>query len=123
MKLYISGPISNYPNKNERAFQDMARAVNLLGHHAVTPFNLNTVEPQSAKDWVSNMKRDIKYLPSFDGLVLIKGWELSLGSKIEVALAHFLNIPIYRYSYGTLVIVDIAVDLEVTSLIPSDLFN
>lgn len=96
MKLYISGPITGYPNKNREAFEEVAAVVKQLGHDPVTPFDLNVVEPVESTDWVANMKRDLKFVPTVDGFVMLDDWEKSKGACVEVAVAYFLEIPLYK---------------------------
>lgn len=112
MKLYISGPISGYENKNKPAFEAAAKRVNGMGQYAITPFDLNVVDPQPYTDWVSNMKRDIKYLVGFDGVVVIDGWKQSKGANIEVALASWLNIPIYELNDEDM-LVELLIDAKI----------
>ena len=95
-KLYVSGPMSGRENYNQEAFEEAATVLKQLGYHPVTPFDLDTVEPVAYHEWIPNMKRDIKYLVTMDGVLVIDGWEDSKGATLEVAIANKLEIPIYR---------------------------
>lgn len=98
MKYYISGPISGYRNKNREAFEEAAAVVKQLGLNPVTPFDLDVVEPCNPKDWVSNMKRDIRFVTTVDGVVVIDDWEKSKGAQMEVYVAYMFDIPIWKLS-------------------------
>ena len=95
MKLYVSGPITGHPNKNQEAFEEAAVVLKQLGHKPVTPFDLDVVYPRDSDDWVANMKRDVEFLPKADGVVVIDGWQGSKGAKIEIMIASALNIPVF----------------------------
>ena len=118
--------MTGQPNKNQLAFEAMAREVRKFGLHPITPFDLNVIEPQKFDDWVGNMKRDIKFLMDFDAVVVLPGWEISRGAKIEIALAQAMEIPVYYLATKPkkdLKPLRVAVDIEITPLIPSDLLN
>ena len=90
--------MTGIPDKNKRKFEEIARVVKSFGLDPITPFDLNVVEPCNDSDWVANMKRDIKFLMTFDGVVVLPGWELSKGARVEVALAHILKLPVFVLS-------------------------
>lgn len=117
LKYYISGPISGYKNKNQEAFEEAQAAILQLGINAVTPFDLNIVEPAPPTDWVANMKRDIRFVTTVDGIVVIDGWKDSKGANVEVAIARIFEIPIYELNAeGQLDAVYTEVDLAVTEV-------
>ena len=117
LKYYVSGPITGYANKNREAFEEAQTAILQLGILAVTPFDLNIVEPAPATDWVANMKRDIRFVTTVDGVVVIDGWEKSKGANWEVAIAAIFNIPIYRLNYeGQLIALYIVPELSLDEI-------
>jgi len=121
--------MTGIPNKNKSKFEETARIVKAIGMNPITPFDLDVVEPCDPADWVANMKRDVKFLMGFDGVVVLRGWELSKGARVEVALARLFNLPIFyvstneRTNKKDLKVLNVAVDLDVTPLVPSNLLK
>ena len=113
MKIYISGPISGYEDKNRLAFIEAAEAVERIGHNAVTPHDLQIVDPRP-DNWTEQMRRDLEYITAFDAIVVIAGWDLSAGAKIECAIAQWMGIPVYKLVDGMLQIVEFKAELFVT---------
>jgi hypothetical protein len=95
MKLYISGPMTGRKDLNQEDFEETATVVKQLGHHPITPFDLDVVDPAPMGDWVANMKRDIKYLVGFDGVVVLDDWIDSPGARLEVLIASRMKLPIF----------------------------
>jgi hypothetical protein len=127
MKLYISGPISNYPEGNKPCFDAIAKGVRQLGHAAVNPWDLDLVEP-CGNDWIGNMKRDIRYLVDCDGVVLLPNWEESQGARLEVIIAAKLEMPFYYltgyWKNRRLVPVPVSVEnTEITAMIDSSFYD
>ena len=117
MILYISGPISGKPNKNQEAFAELGKLVDALGHHSVTPFDLDRVYPREHLSWVDNMKRDLIFLPTVDGVVVMDDWLDSKGANIEVFVAVILDIPIFKIGAdGNLEPIYVDADLDLTIL-------
>jgi hypothetical protein len=121
MKLYVSGPITGVPNNNEESFNEATEQLLALGHVPINPLALDDIEGHSP-DWNWNLRRDIKYLMDCDGLCLLTNWELSTGARLEVVIAKSLDYKIYRLSNNELVEEHVALDVELTPLIPSYLW-
>lgn len=85
-KVYISGPMSNFENFNREAFYLMEKI--LRKHFDVGDFiNPANVDPKLS--WEEAMAIDLEAIKSggVTHLVLLNGWNRSLGAKLEVALA------------------------------------
>lgn len=131
LKYYISGPITGIENYNKEAFDKAAEAVrkhSCIKHQfvAVNPHDLDLVDHwptdlQHDELWVWCMKRDIKYLCDCDAVVLLPGWELSRGARMEVYVASKFGLPFFRiHADGGLVEQFISIDdPEITPLIHS----
>ncbi len=116
--MYIAGPITGIPDKNITAF---TAATNLLlenGHIPICPLTLNELDPVE-DNWLSQMKRDLKYLVDCDAVFLLPGWETSKGARLEVQVAKSLDIKVYRATDIRLLEEYITIDCEITPLIPS----
>jgi len=118
MKIYISGPISGVEDKNRKAFRDASNFLLSEGHIPINPIDLDDVDP-CTDDWCAYMRRDIKYLVDCDAILLLPRWEESRGAKLEVIVAQTLDMKMYRLLNKKLVREHVAVDTELTPLIPS----
>lgn len=106
MKLYLSGPMTGYPNHNAEAFAEAARAVAALGHEPVNPAELDhQASVETAGDgWNIDdttydelVKRDLEHLADVDGVVFLPGWEKSGGAGREGLRALTLGKALYRW--------------------------
>lgn len=88
-RIYISGPITGYPDGNAKSFSDMAKLITDAGHVAVNPHEL---PHDHGKTWREYMDEDIKAMMTCDLVVTLPGWNLSKGAMIEVGLAYGLGI-------------------------------
>lgn len=98
--LYLSGPMSGYPQFNIPAFDAAAWALRALGYNIISPSELDDpcvrdrcmrsidgapISEPGMPTWGNFIGRDIRVLlDSCSGIVLLNGWEESRGSKIEV---------------------------------------
>lgn len=88
-QLYLAGPMTGLPDLNFPAFHTAAKALRERGYRIVNPAELNT---DLAADWLSCMRVDIAELVRCDGVVLLPGWELSRGARVEQSLAEGLGL-------------------------------
>ena len=100
MKIYISGAITGHPDGNRLQFQAAANAIIAKGHEPVNPHDIGDALGDRA-EWNDYMKADIKALLDCDAILMLPGWEQSIGAKIENQLAFDLWYPIYN-SIGAL---------------------
>ena len=102
MKLYLAGPMRNYPLLNSREFDRVARILEEEGYTVVNPINLDRQEgldftteetigatairlPNGTIDEEHYLARDFQYLATCDGVALLDGWEDSVGTQREIA--------------------------------------
>lgn len=85
MKIYISGPISGQ-NKIEvsKAFADAKRAITDAGHTPVCP--LDNGLPASAS-YEEHLLADFALLMGCEAIMLLYGWQLSRGCRMENFIA------------------------------------
>lgn len=117
MKLYLAGPMRNYPLLNSREFDRVATLLEEAGYTVVNPINLDREEglvflteetiqatairlPDGTIDEEHYLARDFAYLATCDGVALLDGWENSAGTLREIAEADRLDIyvrPVSRW--------------------------
>lgn len=125
MLYYISGPIAFMPNKNKEAFDQAAKELMNLNVQYINPLDLDELDPLPQTDnnhdlnYLNLLRRDITYLMSCDGVVVLPGWEASRGATLEVLLAIKLDMPIFKLNNKVLEKVHIAADVALTPLFPS----
>ena len=90
MKIYISGPITGKPDKNEHAFRYAERHLQFLKYDALVPLDI----PSKEDTWLSYMKSDIKAMMDCDGVYMLRGWRRSRGARIELLIAWLLHYKI-----------------------------
>ncbi len=106
--IYIAGPMRGYPLYNFPAFDEARNVINSFNDSlAISPADIdreNGFDPDSdieftaamAKDAIS---RDIDILlHRADAIAVLPGWEGSKGATVEVALAEFLGLRVYRFN-------------------------
>lgn len=102
MKVYLSGPMKGYPDSNFPEFHRRAAHLRLLGFDVVNPAEIKIdmeEPPESAHgEWKQFyqmcLRADIRALMDCDGLVLLRGWERSNGSHLELHIAHRVGMEI-----------------------------
>lgn len=87
MKVYISGPMTGYPELNFPAFFKMEDVLKRNGWEI-----LNPARNPKQESWSDYMRIDIKMLMDADSILMLKGWENSNGAKIELDLASKIGI-------------------------------
>lgn len=111
MRVYISGPMTSKKNLNREAFMKAEKDLVAKGHVVVNPHRItealgffadeeqkkllersftafyNNETGYSARIAKHVMEVDIAAVKSCDAIYLLKGWEYSRGSKMELAEA------------------------------------
>lgn len=95
MRIYISGPVSGMPDRNETAFGAVASALANAGYRVVNPLNLVPPGMEGAKA----MRRLVPELCACDGVCTLDGWEVSGGACVEVAVARACGLQVGNLEY------------------------
>jgi len=102
--IYLSGPMSGYPEYNFLAFREAAEKLRSEGFIVISPhenFGEATHHPRHVY-----MRADIMSVLQADAVCVLNGWLLSKGAKLEVLIAHELDLPVFRYHGRTDVTMD-----------------
>jgi hypothetical protein len=88
-RIYLSGPMTGYPNLNFPAFNAEAARLRALGYEVVSPAELNP-DPNTSRQ--ECLRRDIRGLLDCDTIAILPGWELSKGARLEQFVAYAVGI-------------------------------
>jgi len=91
IRLYLSGPMTGYPDYNRAAFADAARRLRAAGYAVTNPGELPIVSGFTHPDYVV---RGLLHLQDCQGVAVLPGWETSIGAGMEVAWARRAHLPI-----------------------------
>ena len=91
MKVYISGPMTGYPDFNRPAFNDCARRLEANGHTVVNPATFPVMKTPKLQ-----MAYDLPLLLECNTIVALPGWNRSRGALAEMAVAMLYRKSVYR---------------------------
>jgi hypothetical protein len=107
MKVYISGPITGYPDSNSAAFSRAEDMLRMQGHEVVNPLGINAdhegpcvggVFPEHDADhghrYGCHLRADILRMFECDAIWLLPNWEESKGARAEAQIAKALRLVI-----------------------------
>ena len=101
MRIYLSGPMTGYPNSNYPAFAEAACSLRLAGHEVYSPHEFMPPGKPSKEDLRRAFAAYSKYIcETADAIVLLPGWEESMGVSAELALAKNCGLEIAEYHNG-----------------------
>lgn len=106
MLVYIAGKMRGKPYYNFPAFDLKQKELEALGHRVISPANLDraygfdpfkgdSAEAGSDFDMKAAVRRDVEALLQCEALILLEGWETSVGATGEVSIAKWVGIPVY----------------------------
>ena len=106
-RIYVAGKMRGIPLYNFPAFDARKHELEALGHRVISPADLDraygfdpykgdTAETDGANfDMKSAIRRDVDALLNCDWLVLLDGWETSVGATGEIAIAKWVGMQIF----------------------------
>lgn len=105
-KIYVAGKMRGIPMYNFPAFDAKKAELEAAGHRVISPADLDraygfdpykgdSAESAAEFDMKSAIRRDVDALLNCDWLVLLDGWETSVGAKGEIALAQWVGMVIF----------------------------
>jgi len=99
LRIYISGPMTGYPEFNFPAFNTEAARLRDLGHDVVNPAELHNDD----FSWDVCMRQAITALVTCNAIQLLPCWHDSKGAQLEFHIALKLGITIYMPYEGGLI--------------------
>lgn len=96
--IYLSGPMKGYPDSNYPLFNRVAAELRAEGHEVYNPAEF----PHDSSQGEFPLRRAFAEYCAFicsraDTIVLLPGWEKSLGVSAELALAKNCRLEIIQY--------------------------
>ncbi|MDR0593724.1 MAG: DUF4406 domain-containing protein [Bifidobacteriaceae bacterium] len=91
--LYLSGPMTGYPNNNLAAFDHAEELLTNADYQVISPANAARITAWELT-WTEYMQTAIRAIYQADGLALLPGWPGSKGAQIEVTVATCRGIPV-----------------------------
>lgn len=82
--IYVSGPMSGYPNNNIERFNFVCSVFREKLREVMV---INPAEQDQNLSWEEVMKNDLDDVNRATHLVFLDGWSLSRGARMEVKLA------------------------------------
>ena len=92
MKVYISGPMTGYPDFNYPAFVEAATYWRSRGYVVVSPAEIN---PDTGGEWADYLRSDLRALLECDVIAMLRGWEGSRGANLELYVARALGLEVW----------------------------
>lgn len=110
LKIYVSGPISGMSNGNASAFLIAKSLVQSWGHEAIVPHEIEPhahagpCPPSYSRDVTGEgghtstacfIRSDLAMLLRCDAVFMLRGWERSVGARLEFDVAAVSGLKIY----------------------------
>lgn len=86
-RIYLSGPMSGYPNDNKPIFALYAEYYRSLGFEVVNPHDIGDrlqTEMRCQPTYEQYLEADITEMLTCDTIILLPGWQHSPGARKEV---------------------------------------
>lgn len=85
--VYVAGPMSNLPDLNYPAFNEVAKQLRELGYHVENP-----AENPERDSWEGYMRMALAQLVRCDEIHMLRGWSQSRGACLEHQVAQQLGL-------------------------------
>lgn len=95
--LYVSGPMSGYPDHNFPAFRKASQRLRIEGRYIVEdPSAKGVMEGWS---WEDYLRHDLLQMLRCDGVATLPGFAMSKGAMLEISVARQLAMPVHPVDY------------------------
>jgi hypothetical protein len=99
--IYLSGPMSGYPEANYPAFRAAAKRLRAEGHRVYNPSEFPHAGPQDTFPLRAAFAAYCSFIClEADSIYLLAGWERSLGVSAELALAKNCGLDVVELPDG-----------------------
>ena len=88
--LYLSGPMSGYPDCNYPLFHAEAAVLRSHGYIVHNPAETGDMGSQ----YTDLLREDIRTILDCDGVATLEGWWSSKGAQIEITVAGAIGLPV-----------------------------
>lgn len=103
MKVYIAGPMTGYPEFNQKAFAEAEQLLMQAGFEPVNPATAHGEdldgttgdEKHSQEELREIIRTDLDLLQGCGAIRMLKGWEKSLGARAEHAVAVWMGLEVW----------------------------
>lgn len=98
--VYVAGPMTGYPQHNFPAFHAATLDLRERGYDVTSPAELDLqagydpAHEATAEELAAMLDRDIDAVMAADAVVVLPGWDASIGVMMEVTLAEALGKPV-----------------------------
>lgn len=89
--LYLSGPMTGYPELNYPAFNEAEIKLLKEGWSVENPASIGVVE---GAEWEDYMTSALLQISKCGAMYMLKGWQMSRGACLEQLIAQNLNFKI-----------------------------
>lgn len=96
MKVYLAGPMRGKLNDNREAFAEARERWRKAGHTVFCPHAITDSFGQCDVNLRQCIQIDFVCIEHAEAIVLLQGWEGSVGATVELAYAHFLGLLVYN---------------------------
>jgi hypothetical protein len=97
---YLSGPMTGIDDYNFPAFHEAARRLRKQGFSVFNP--AESFDGKQDLEWTVYMKHDYESILSCGAIMLLEGWQNSLGAVLEVLFALSIGKPVFELTgYGS----------------------
>jgi hypothetical protein len=94
--IYLSGPMTGYPEFNYPAFRKAATVLRMQGLEVFDPSECFDGDQGLSKEVY--MREDIAAVLKASIVVVLDGWEQSPGARLEVEVAKAIGVPVESYT-------------------------
>ena len=94
--IYLSGPMTGYPEFNYPAFRKAATVLRMQGLEVFDPSECFDGDQGLSKEVY--MREDIAAVLKASIVVVLDGWEQSSGARLEVEVAKAIGVPVESYT-------------------------
>ena len=96
-RVYVSGPMTGYPNNNFPAFQEAANDLRGMGYSVCSPAETDVHLGIGALTHEQYLRFDFERVLEADFVVALPGWEDSLGSLSEILVAVRIGTKVWQW--------------------------